>query len=417
MVLLAKRKHISFQKIELFLFYFTILDILFFPYVFWIATTYSQIFVAFWFFTRKANCFSKNEYKLFLILIYLILLSTAISFFTVPVEYYFSEGLIENIKRAIQLIFSMTYYFFFFYMFSHYKFDISKIAFCFVLYVGAWGVLYFYDFDLFIALKGIFNSKDSFLGMIDGMYIYRFSFIWADPNNIGYTMVGVTIYLLCNCKTGFLKGMSTVFVLVFVLFLTMSSGSWLSFLLFFPIPFFLWVFESLKKTSAFNRLIVFVLFVGATSFIIYNFIEFQKSELGTIAMERVENNSGDSRFVHWKNTLNDKIIPLYVFCGEGYQTFVKGIPYSPHSGHLLLYFGYGLIGYLIFMYITFRKRRGDSLYSYQYMLPFLICFTINIAIGELKFIGLLYLFIASTRRLNKINKNEDILHRTLCTSE
>lgn len=409
---LTRLRHIPILRIELYLFYFSVLDILFLPYVFWIATTYSQIFVVFWFFSKKRVVFRKNEYKLFWVLIYIVLLSTAISFFTVPSKYYYSEGLIENIKRGIQLIFSITYYFFFYYIFSTYKINIKKILFLFVLFIAIWGVIYYNNFELFVLLKSFFNSKDSFLGMIDGSYIYRFSFIWSDPNNIGYSIVGVVIFLLCNCNLEFFKGWIIIFILFFILMLTMSSGSWLSLALFFPISFFLWIVGYYKRMSNISRLILLITLSFIIALLIYEFIQFQKSEIGMMAMERIENNSGDSRFIHWKNTLEDKIIPLYILFGEGYQTFVNGIPYSPHSGHLLLYFGYGFIGYLIFMYITFRKRKNIPVRNYLFVLPFLFCFTVNIGIGELKFTALLYMLIAKMC-IDNIYEDENLLYRAL----
>lgn len=385
---------------EKWLFYFTLYDILFFPYIFWIATGYSQILVFLWFLLKPKHEFNKNEYLAFQVICFFVVIGTCISFLTVPASFY-SWGITENIKRAVQFIFSITYYFFFYYIFKYHAFNIKKWLFYLFVYVTIWGIIYFISFDFFLKLKGIFNHADSFLSLVEeGGYIYRYSFIWSDPNNVGYMMVALAIFLLINCQVGYLIGWSIISMLFFILVLVMSSGAWLTVGLFFSIAFFIWFFHFFEAFSLFKKISVAFITVVVLLFLLNKFIEFQHTEIGEMAMERLESNSGDSRFMHWKNTLTDKPLPLYLFAGEGYQTFVGGIPYSSHNGHLLLIYAYGCIAYILFIYITFRKRKGIKFKNYIYIFPLFFCFSVNIGIGELKFIAILFLLVAYSSHFN-----------------
>lgn len=386
---------------EKLLFYFVIGDILFFPYFFLIATTYSQLFVLIWFLLKPKCEFNKNEYLAFQIICFFVVIGTFISFLTIPNAYY-SFGVSENIKRAIQFTAAITYYFFFYYIFKYFSFKIRKLLFYFLIYVTLWGILYFINFDLFLKMKEIFNHADSFLGLVEeGGYFYRFSFIWSDPNNIGYTIVALTIFLLINCRVSYIMGWGSISMLFFILVLVMSSGAWLAVILFLSIAFGIWFFHFFKKFSAFKK-VIFIFFTVSFLFLgVHKFMQLEESEIGKAAIERIESNSGDSRFKHWKNTLSDKPLPLYLFVGEGYQTFVEGVPYSPHNGHLLLIFAYGAIAYILYMYIVFRKRKGVGLKYYLYLFPLFLCFSVNIGIGELKFTAILFLLVAYSARFNK----------------
>ena len=126
---------------------------------------------------------------------------------------------------------------------------------------------------------------------------------------------------------------------------------------------------------------------------------FLESKIGEVAVKRMESKSeqGDSRPKIWKELLESKNILFYSLIGEGNSLFVNGKIYSPHSGHFVFIFAYGLICYYLYMYLVFRKMKKQTWSDYLPILPFLVCFTVNIGIGELKFAVLMYMVIAYSR--------------------
>ena len=81
----------------------------------------------------------------------------------------------------------------------------------------------------------------------------------------------------------------------------------------------------------------------------------------------------------------------YILLGRGTTISLNGVLYRPHSGHLYLIYGYGMFAYLIFMNAFFKLKRGTSLsYYLPVIMPFLIIFTMNTILGDLR---TLFLFV------------------------
>jgi len=59
-----------------------------------------------------------------------------------------------------------------------------------------------------------------------------------------------------------------------------------------------------------------------------------------------------------------------------------------------LIYNYGMISYVVFMYIIFRIRKGTPLEKQFFMVPLLIGFTVNVGIIEPRFVNILALLTA-----------------------
>lgn len=390
---------ISKKSIEILLFHIVVCDILFFPYMSIIATTYTQFVVFIWFLLKKPKCFNLVEYKAYFVFLFLAVTSTVLSVFILP-HWDYVFGLKENIKRLFQFSMGLSYYFFFYYCFKNYILSLRKYLIFFILVTTLWAIIYYYNFNLYIDLKQIFNSKDAFLSITDDSYIYRFSYIWSDPNNIGYTIVGVFFVLVYYEKFSISVNVLILCFILFVLLMVMSSGSWLSLLLLLPFLLYL-LFVDFYKQSSLMKTTILLLLVPLFIYVAYELVlNIIQADVAIHSVERLESNSGDSRFRIWKTALSTHNLLFYLFFGTGFQFYVGNRSFSTHSGHLMLMYSYGVIAYLIYMYLVFRKRRGFSYFSYLWIIPFFICFTINIGIGEQKFVGVLYLLIAYTTYKN-----------------
>lgn len=390
------------RKFDLFFFYFVIIDILFFPYVSFIAITFSQLPIFLWFIFKDKSYFDKNEIKLYFIITSLIILSVLISIFFIP-ESLFDKYFIENLKVSTNIILGISYYFFFKYNFNQLGKSIDNIFILFLIYISLWGLLYFFNNPTFITLKKIFNPRDATLSLINiyENYFLRFNFIWTDPNNVGYALVGIVSFIILTVNSKNRYVFISIILLAFNLLIIMSAGSLIVAAIIIPISLLM----RMQKIK--SKKIVFISFLStalAFSIIGYNLDKFYESDIGRISSSRLEEKTlqGDTRGEIWITLLNNKNILTHVIIGEGPTIFVDNLPYSPHNGHLMFIFSYGLICYLAYIVLFFKKYKMQTLYKYTYLLPFLICFTVNIGIGELKFAAIMYMIIAYSRTESKL---------------
>jgi hypothetical protein len=387
-----------------------LIDILFAPYVFFFATTYSQFIVFFWFLTKRKSFFKTKEVQFYFAILFFILLSVVMSIFRLPSEYVF-EFSIENFKRGINIGMAISYYFFFYYMFMTLNVKFEKWLYFFTLFVTIWGIIYYVNLSQFLQLKVLFNPRDATLSNLyrDGFFL-RYNFIWTDPNNVGYTLVAVATLLISSNRVTNIQLIIITLSLIFCMLIIMSAGSIISALLFIPFA----VIIRLKKSKSFLRILTIFLSVVLLVLLIQKYSDyFLNSEIGKVAFDRIENKNetGDTRPEIWKELIESKNLLFYFFVGEGTVIFVNNKPFSPHSGHFVFIFGFGVVAYCLYMFVIFRKTKSQSWLSYVYLLPLFICFTLNIGIGELKFAAIMYLLVAFSRtykfKEGLKNKNSD----------
>jgi hypothetical protein len=176
----------------------------------------------------------------------------------------------------------------------------------------------------------------------------------------------------------------------------MSGGSILTSLIIIPIS----LFYRFKTMNLFSKVLLSItLFI--TFFLVSNvYINLANSEIAENSIDRLENKTEteEPRFKIWERLFEDKNIIFHSFVGEGSNIFVKNRPFSPHNGHLMFIFGYGCICWVLYLKLIFWKLKSQFFLDYIYIIPFLICFTINIGIGELKYSALMYLMVVLSRR-------------------
>lgn len=384
------------SNVEIFLFHFSVVDILFFPYMSSVAMAYSQIPIFIWFLFQKGCVFNRRDLLGYRIFSYMVIVSTFISLYTIP-ESSFSNGISENVKRMFQYIMNMSFFFFFIHIFETYIVSIKKYLVFFLLYVTLLGVLYLFDFNLFIDIKEYLNPKDALLEILEDStgYVYRYSFLWSDPNNIGYIIVSIYVFLCCNIPFAVNRFMILSLLIVFCLILIMSSGSWICFVT----SFFLILFSNMKRRFSLAKfcLILAILSILFCLFIIVDFTFLE--DYINLALDRFESNSSDSRTKIWVDFLTKKNILQYVLWGNGSNIYIDDVLRRPHNGHLYLIYAYGFLAYSMFLFI-FRKRSSTTWKEYAFMLPIIIGFTINVGINEQKFFLIAILIYARYVTLN-----------------
>lgn len=396
-------------------FYTCIIDILFLPYIWFFTTNYSLIILSLWVLKKYKSIAYGKEFKLFLLFTVLMLLSTIISFIIFPAQIDDTLIWVENIKRFLQYITCFLYYFFFSYYFNHYYVSIKKPLLFFVFFGVILAIIYNMDMSLFTKVKSIWFNKDAFsqIYLESKDSLMRYNFIWTDPNNPAYAFVAVVTFLICNEKSNLLMSLILLFSLIFLIISAMSSGAVLSFsLVCFLITMLILTKSLVRPSKIFKKvhlrhIIIISLAIALLFVLFFQLRSFLQTDVALESIERLQTNTGETRFEIWKSILKSENLLKYVFFGKGATIIVDGHVRATHSGHLYLIIGYGFISYFIFMYIVFRKRKQMTWLSYVFVVPLFIGFTINTIIGEQKFLILIFILIAAaSSTLNPLNRPE-----------
>ena len=405
---ISEHKEVLLDK---FIFYICIIDCLFLPYIWFVTIPYTMPLLLIWF-IRKSRISNneiryKSEYQLFAVLFLLMSLSTIFSFILAP-EYAY-----KNIVYLILYTTMFLYYFMFLYYIDKYQFKVKNFLILFIIFVVILAIIFNIDKSYYHNLILFWNLRSG-ITMNENLYQdyvgYRYAFIWMDPNNIGYMMNAIVLYLWCNEKTSFFIKTFSLLSLLFVLIACMSSGGFLSFGIGFGIYVVVMIFDSLKgnykkkyKLTPINILLFLITLIVLYKIIpqIPNYLE---TGVAVESLDRVNGNSGDSRFVIWQTVIKSVNFFEFIIIGKGGVTLVDGSKFAPHNGHFYWILGYGFIAYFIFMYLVFRKRKITSIKKYIWIIPILIGFTVNVLLGEIKMMSIIMLLIVCSSSAKYLGK-------------
>lgn len=156
--------------------------------------------------------------------------------------------------------------------------------------------------------------------------------------------------------------------------------------------------------------LMLVIFIPIICVLIFKFSDFTKviyDQYITNFADRLDKYGGSAldssggRFKDLKYGLSI-VSPITLVIGTGQEGFVTEI------GHLYWIGMYGFPTYLIFMYVMFRKEKHQSWSSFVWIIPFFIGFTMNIAIGEFKWM-VIYLMMLAYCRSGRYDAYDKIL--------
>ncbi|SEW39786.1 hypothetical protein [[Clostridium] fimetarium] len=405
---LPENKEYLFDK---FVFFICIIDCLFLPYLWLVSIPYTMPLIFYWFFKKykllRNNDQYKLEYKLFFALFILMGLSTVFSVILAPQYAY------KNVVFLILYTSMFLYYFMFLYYINKYPFVIKNFLIVFILFVVILAAFFNIDKNLFQKVVLFWNPRSEINANIAEDFVnYRYTFIWMDANNIGYMMNAIVLYLWCNEKTSFFIKIFSLLSLLFVLIACMSNGAFLSSGISIGLYLIVKLFDLFKgnhnkkyKITPIN-IVLFLIALFALYKIIPQIPNYLETGIAMESLERISNNSGDSRFVIWQTVIQSVNFFEFILIGKGGVTLVNGLKFAPHNGHFYWILGYGFISYFIFMYLVFRKRKVTSIKKYIWITPILIGYTVNVLLGEIKMMSIIMLLIACSSSVKYLMGSE-----------
>lgn len=386
-----KSNSFAVSKVDKFIFIIVALDTLFFPYIRFLSVSLSMIILPLWFLFNARKVKVTNEFGLFIALSLLVTLSVMFSFIVFPDASFLGA----NIRNSIILIYGFVFYFFYRFFFDNTGRSIARILNWYIIFGFSLAVIYLINPSTYFLVRSFWTMSGNVIEITDGLSIHRYTGTFSDPNNASIAFVAVLAFLLFNTSQSIFKTFLLIAMTGVIVAATMSStgfvlyGITLLFLVFRRI--FNREFMVFKKST-----IIYIILLLALSPVIYFAIEsFLSSQTVQIAFDRVDDNSMSSRFNIWSTLLASENIFKYLLIGTGGSVVVEGLSFSPHNGHLHLIYGYGMVAYVIFLILFFRKRKSSTFASYFFILILLAGFTVNVAIYEIRFIGLMAILIGA----------------------
>ncbi|MCX5831446.1 MAG: O-antigen ligase family protein [Deltaproteobacteria bacterium] len=386
--------------------YFIVIDLLFFPYVpFFVMPMSLPFVVAALFLGTESPCHNAIS------LLYLFSVCVVISVIA-GLIFYGDESMLEDFKRAGQLLSSFAYYLYF-------KSSLKKRAF------DPTNILIFFIFSQLFLIFFFYNNPDGFsvlrikmapatAGTVEHIYKhFRYTYFFSDPNTVAYFSLVCAFFVLHTHSSIILKW-CMLLISCLIIVATNSRGAVLCMAALISLSLYR-VFRGrisvsltlLKKNicGIFVLVMVFTIFAatdtGKMSFetmeAVYTLFE-QRSG----AAEYYES-GGETRLDIWHN-----IVSTYVpsFFGWGYS-FLG----TPHTDHLRMIYSYGIVAYGILLYLVFRFILVPG---FEFLIPAFMAFSINSLIDEQKFFALVLSLVAVAQvTVGDSNRMKHIINNSL----
>jgi hypothetical protein len=331
----------------------------------------------------------KKRYLLLYLLLLIVMLASVINGLTV-----YSVGTEDNLKRLMQMALVLALIFLNFEKVNFLLVErlINKLVLVFIFYLLIFLIFSLIIPDLYVSVMGVLSPNS--IGMITAnVEMFRFSYMFSDPNTLGYLLVFVAIYHLFYVRNT--KITLFVFFIIFILVLsTQSRGALLAFICVsslivlsrtrlslntIRVSFFILVFSSL-----------FVLiFQDFFSFIIDAFEK--RSEIE----ESMGTGLGGGRDKKYYYFLNNFSFNLY---GVGYSLFIDGLEFRPHSDLIRIVLSYGFFFFILFSSLFVPNNFRNTILLFSFMFPFLL----NSVVDDYRLFGvfvMLFLFMKYDKRL------------------
>ena len=180
------------------MFYLCLVDILFFPYLKPVSFPLSYLIMLVWY-----TCGGYLKVTRFKDTGHVIIFSLFAIASTVIAPFFAEKtSFATDIKRCLQYMMCFLGFLFFEYIFTFYKIKIKSFFIFFVFIVLLYAIFYLIDPHLYASIKTVVYPADNHTRRyLLNLVSYRFNYIIADPNNVGYILDGIFTFLLFHEKT------------------------------------------------------------------------------------------------------------------------------------------------------------------------------------------------------------------------
>lgn len=390
----SQRNNISFDT---FCFWIITIDILFLPYLSFMTVSLSIFLVVIWLVCNCKKILHDKEGVIYILMLVIMLFSTIICLFYTG-KLRFETSFSTSVKRFFQYVICFGNYFFYKQYFSRKKVELNKIMFWAIIYIAIFAVIYKSFPYEYAQIKILINPSDNHTRrFLSNMVPYRFNYFWTDPNNISYLVAGISAWFIIQDKGGWTKKIIVLISSIFIAFCTVSNGGLIILVGMFCGLLGITLVKFIKKGMIRKHfftigiiligIVIIFLFTPLEEYIYKNYILMFIERIGIYSS--TQNISG-GRFEDLKLSLQ-YLNPLFLIIGVGKEGIVTEI------GHIYWIGMYGFPAYIMFMWLMFKKASYQTIKKYIWVVPFFVAFTMNIAIGEYKWMAIYLMLLAYSR--------------------
>jgi hypothetical protein len=268
----------------------------------------------------------------------------------------------------------------------------------------ALAIIFLLNAEMFWVMKNWFFSVDVDMSRNEELaragYLARYPFIFLDPNNSAYFMLMVSIFIIEDPGSPGWVRAGAWLTAVAAPILSASTGGLLAFSFYIGIKAFATVRAILacrrEKSRPSLGLMSFIALGVAVIALAWSVIE-GSQQLEVVSRLQVKADNTDPRVDKYINLLSSSWPPVI---GRGHTMIVDGEFFKPHSDHLRLLYGYGLIVYLScasFLCKHLRWSRAVSL-----LIPVVVASALNSVIDEPRFLYSFMVLLAITGTRPKV---------------
>jgi len=366
--------------------YFMLVDLLFLPYFQTLIMPFSLPVVVVALLWMRVPLRDDRYLLMFGIMAFAVFVSVGIALFTPALKEYQAE----NLKRALQLLSSFAYFFYFRWLARETQFRAERVCGWFLLWFGLLAIGFYLDPARTGEAMRTFYGRTVTDEDILSLHL-RFGYQFTDPNTAAYFMLIAGGMLLMVRSTTMSLALLTG-VLVLLTFITQSKGALLALALMVLATLYP-PGTMLKAIVSLRSLLLLLLLVGAgyAAFVWLGDI-FRSNKILLLAYERIFESSeqiasGGSRFEIWSVFL-DNFTPLPF--GRGFILLIDAESYRPHSDLVRMLFSYGYVAAIPTVIWFFGRIASWP----ALMIPALMAFLVNSLIDEQKMLALFLALLA-----------------------
>ena len=351
------------------------------------------------------NVFKRKDSYLFLSFFFLSLFSVILGTVLIYGKYNQVVFFRDNLQVLVITWFAFLFLHYFCYQFTNYKFKINIILIAYILFAFSFAILFWSNPQLYFDVRRFWTLGNERI-VFTNYSSQRFCYISSEPNNFSVVVLGIMLYFRFVKKIKFNIFLILSIISLFLVVTSMSTTGIILYIFYFFISVVFVDFKNLnyKKILLPFGFLLLLLLLGALHF---NFIlsiinsDIVQTAFGRYGVYYETENYTGSRVDIWLRLLQEINIFKYILIGQGTSIYSNGVFYKPHNGHLFLIYGYGMIAYLIFLYEFFIPRKSiTKLHYFIIVIPFLIIFTMNTFIGDLRSFYIYIILLASIININ-----------------
>jgi hypothetical protein len=225
----------------------------------------------------------------------------------------------------------------------------------------------------------------------------RFTYTFTDPNTAAYFYLIATISYISFYKENIYEIVAMLFFTGITVVATQSVGAAVAVFA----TMILYVvrginFKKIEKKRIFKIISYIIIMIILFSIIIEYVTNIE------VALERYKSRA-QSDAVYSRKYIYARVISnitIYPF-GRGYTLFIDQSPIRPHSDHIRIFYSYGLICYILVIYLFFKNIFNVK---FLFIIPAFIAFSINSLIDEQKLFALFLIILAIRQCQQKTEK-------------